>query len=119
MPTLFQQDSGHIPAELLERLVSTIGDTFPRAQTFVCSAKDGTSLDAWFEAVLAAEGRDSQPLKIDYDLYAEGEALLGWLNCTVQLESDAPFDGNQTLVDLAGAFATASRSRIGRSPISR
>ncbi len=105
------------PPELLERLVSTIGDTFPRAQTFVCSATDGTGVDAWFEAVLSVERRDSRPLEINYDLYrdsrpleinydlyAEGEALLGWLNCTVQLESDAPFDGNQTLVALAGAI---------------
>jgi hypothetical protein len=40
-------------------------------------------------------------MEIDYDIYAEGEALLGWLNCTVQLASDTPFDGNQTLVALA------------------
>ena len=92
------------PPELLERLVSTIGDTFPRAQTFVCSAKAGTEIDAWFDAVLSMKSRDSRPLEIDYDRYAEGEALLGWLNCTVQLESDAPFDGNQTLVDLAGGI---------------
>ena len=92
------------PSDLLERLVSTIEDTLPRAQTFVCSARDGTGLDAWFEAILSAESSDSRPLEIDYELYAEGEALLGWLNCTVQLESDAPFDGNQTLVDLAGGI---------------
>ena len=92
------------PTELLERLVSMIEDTFPRAQTFVCSARDGTGVEAWFETVLSAESRDSRPLTIDYDLYAEGEALLGWLNCTVQLASDAPFDGNQTLVDLAGGI---------------
>ena len=90
------------PPEFLERLVSLIGDTFPHTHTFVCSVKDGTGVDAWFDAVLSMESRDSRPLEIDYDTYAEGEALLGWLNCTVQLESDAPFDGNQTLVDLAG-----------------
>ena len=92
------------PPALLESLVSTIGDTFPHAQTFVCSAKDGTGVEAWFDALLSMKSRDSRPLEINYDLYAEGEALLGWLNCTVQLESDAPFDGNQTLVDLAGGI---------------
>ena len=90
--------------ELLARLVSTIEDTFSSAQTFVCSARDGTGVDAWFDAVLSPEIRDSRPLEIDYERYAEGEALLGWLNCTVQLESDAPFDGNRTLVDLAVAI---------------
>ena len=92
------------PPEFLERLVFKIGETFPRAQTFVCSVKHGTGVDAWFEAVLSVEGGDSRSLEINYDTYAEGEALLGWLNCTVQLESDEPFDGNQTLVDLAGGI---------------
>ena len=92
------------PAEFLERLVSKIWEAFPRAQTFVCSAKDGTGVDAWFKAVLSAAGCDSRSLEIDYDSYAEGEALLGWLNCTAQLESHEPFDGNQTLVGLAGSI---------------
>jgi hypothetical protein len=29
------------------------------------------------------------PSRVDYDTYGEGEALLGWLNATVQLERDA------------------------------
>jgi G3E family GTPase len=92
------------PPEFLHTLVSAIEDAFPRAQTFVCSAKDGTNVEAWFDALLTMESRDSPPLEIDYETYAEGEALLGWLNCTVQLESETPFDGNQTLVDLAGGI---------------
>ena len=101
------------PPEFLERLVSTIGDTFSRAQTFVCSAKDGTGVDAWFDAVLSMESHNSRPLEINYDRYAEGEALLGWLNCTVQLESDTPFDGNQTLVALAGGIRDRVAERGG------
>ena len=92
------------PPELLASLVSTIKDTFPDAQTFICSARDGTGVEGWFEAVLSPASRDSRPLEINYETYAEGEALLGWLNCTVQLASDAPVDGNQTLVDLAVAI---------------
>ena len=92
------------PPEALDRLVSTLKDTFPDAQTFVCSARDGTGVGAWFDAVLSKRSRDSRPLEIDYETYAEGEALLGWLNCTAQLESDTPFDGNRTLVDLAVAI---------------
>ena len=89
------------PPAFLERLVSEISKTFPRAQALICSAKDGTGVDAWFEAVVSVGDHRSRPLEIDYDTYAEGEALLGWLNCTVQLESDQPFDGNQTLILLA------------------
>ena len=92
------------PPEFLHTLVSTLENAFPRARTFVCSAKSGTDVETWFDTLLATESRDSPPLEIDYKTYAEGEALLGWLNCTVQLASDRPFDGNQTLVELAGGI---------------
>ena len=92
------------PPELLESLVSRLAETFPGAQTFVCSARDGTGVDAWFEVLLSAESRDFRPLQLDYETYAEGEALLGWLNCTAQLESDGPFDGNKLLLDLASGI---------------
>ena len=39
-------------------------------------------------------------LEIDYDTYAEGEALLGWLNCTAQIEGIGQFDGNLFLLKL-------------------
>jgi len=34
-------------------------------------------------------------------VYAEGEARLGWLNCTAQLEGRTPFDANAVLKRLA------------------
>ena len=40
-------------------------------------------------------------MEVDYALYAEGEALLGWLNCTAQLEARNPFDANAVLKRLA------------------
>jgi hypothetical protein len=40
-------------------------------------------------------------MAVDYDVYADGEALLGWLNCTVALEAAAAFDGNAVLQSLA------------------
>jgi hypothetical protein len=48
-------------------------------------------------------------MDLNYDLYAEGEALLGWLNCTVRIDSDDSFDANQTLLRLAQDL----RARIG------
>lgn len=85
----------------LEQLRSALAETHPRADIFTCSVKDGAGVEPWFEAVLSGDTPTSPPLEIDYDIYAEGEALLGWLNCTVRLQSEEPFDGNQTLVELA------------------
>ena len=41
-------------------------------------------------------------MEVDYDVYAEGEALLGWLNCTAHLSSKRAFNGNEVLRQLAG-----------------
>jgi len=40
-------------------------------------------------------------MDVDYDLYADGEALLGWVNATCRLSAAEPFDGNRLLQQLA------------------
>src|SRR6185436_11118139 len=40
-------------------------------------------------------------MKVDYGIYADGEALLGWLNCTVNLASKKAFDSDKLLKQLA------------------
>ena len=89
-----------IEAPLRDRLVDALRSEFPRAEIFCCSAKEGDGLDAWFDAALKTSGRDSTALRIDYDRYAEGEALLGWLNATLRVESSEPFDANEALLKL-------------------
>jgi hypothetical protein len=41
------------------------------------------------------------PMAVDYEVYADGEALLGWLNATVTLKSDDEFEANDFLKNLA------------------
>jgi len=93
--------SDAIPEELRERLVSRLKASFPDAVVLACSAKTGEGLDAWFDAIEKGKPRHAASMELDYDLYAEGEALLGWLNCTVRLTGPAPFDANETLLRLA------------------
>ena len=76
-------------------------EAFPLAEQFAVSAREGTGLDAWFERIAAAEPGVMTAPDVDYELYAEGEALLGWLNCTLRIQAAQPFDGNQSLLDLA------------------
>jgi G3E family GTPase len=87
-----------------ESLAAAIRRSFPRARVFCGSARDGTGLDPWFEAILEPRDADSEALDLDYDRYAEGEALLGWLNATARLEAPEPFDGNRALLSLARAI---------------
>ena len=74
---------------------------FPRGEIFEVSARQGDGLDAWFIRLAAAEQAARATMEVDYALYAEGEALLGWLNATAQLESRKPFDANAVLHRLA------------------
>lgn len=84
-----------------ERLVAELGERFPRAEVLTCSALTGDGTDAWFERVLRAEAEVMPTMEVDYRVYAEGEALLGWLNATLRLTADETFDANAYLVDLA------------------
>jgi Ni2+-binding GTPase involved in maturation of urease and hydrogenase len=89
-----------IPPALRDRLTAALGESFPRAKVFCASAKEGPGLDPWFDFILEPRAAESTALDLDYDLYAEGEALLGWLNATARMTGSAPFDGNQTLLRL-------------------
>jgi G3E family GTPase len=75
---------------------------FPKAQILEISARTGLGLEDWFEHVTAANQAPRAVMDVDYELYADGEALLGWLNCTVRLTAARAIDGNQFLQTLAG-----------------
>jgi G3E family GTPase len=93
-----------VDAALLDRLEHEILRRHPGRRIFRASAKEGTGLEPWFRAVLEDAGRDAASMDLDYDRYAEGEALLGWLNLTGRLRAPAPFDGNAALLRLIGAI---------------
>ncbi len=95
-----------LESDSLAELKVALGKEFPDAQIFEISAREGTGCEAWFEAVLTSEMNVQRFLDIDYERYGEGEALLGWLNMTIEIEpeNDEEFDGNELLKSLAGAI---------------
>ena len=74
---------------------------YPQAEVLRISAREGQGLDRWYAAISAEPGSQSPP-EVDYDVYAEGEALMGWLNGTARHQAAEPMDGNQLLFELAG-----------------
>src|SRR5688572_351499 len=81
-----------VSAERIEALRAALQGRYPRTQVFAVSARSGFGLAPWFNAVIDAPDEGRSNLPIDYETYAEGEALLGWLNCTVDVKG-AAFDG--------------------------
>lgn len=90
--------------EALERLRLALSEKFPHAAVRSMSARHEEGLTGWFEAVLSTEASQRATMAVDYDTYAEGEELLGWLNATVRLESSPAFDGNDLLRQCAAQF---------------
>jgi len=74
---------------------------YPSAALMTVSARTGAGLATWFDRVASTDSHTGQAPAVDYDVYAEGEAMLGWFNGTFQLTSQTRFDGNQLLSDLA------------------
>jgi Ni2+-binding GTPase involved in maturation of urease and hydrogenase len=63
-----------------------LADSFPQAAVHHLSALTGEGLDEWLTAVLQPDAAvGARVVDVDYDVYAEGEAVLGWLNAEIEL----------------------------------
>ncbi len=99
-----------LPARL-QILRQELRQRFPGTELLEVSARNGTGLENWFERILTASQNPRTTMEVDYEVYAEGEALLGWLNATLQLSSVTPFDGNLVLKQLAGEIQRGLEAR--------
>ena len=67
-------------------LKQTAEYAFPKAKVFFVSALTGEGIEKWLQAVLLMSGAGTHLTEVDYDVYAEGEAMLGWLNARISLQ---------------------------------
>lgn len=90
-----------LAADDLAKLREALMQRYPHADVMVASARRGDGLEAWFERLLAQDQVAREVMNVDYEVYALGEALLGWLNATVQLAAPGEFDANRVLETIA------------------
>ncbi len=74
--------------EQINKIKADAHIAFPSATILAASAANGTGVDEWLKDVGGRTDSGSRLLNIDYDKYAHGEAVLGWLNGTIALEGD-------------------------------
>ena len=86
-----------LDAAQLEQLRSALAAKYPKAEVIAMSARTGEGTEAWHGTMLAADMDLREAPEVDYEVYAEGEALLGWLNASAQVSSVESFDGNALL----------------------
>ena len=84
----------------LNELLELVAQKFPGVPVLKISAKIGTGIEELAVLLDQKGGFGRKILEIDYDIYAEGEAELGWLNSTLQLQSDKLHDVDAILLDV-------------------
>ena len=74
---------------------------FPKARIFEVSARQEKGLEPWFDHITSTDQVPRAIMEVDYEVYANGEARLGWLNCTLRIKTATPVDGNKLVQELA------------------
>jgi len=69
----------------LNLLIEKVKLHFPDADVMTVSSVTGEGIEEWLAEVSSRTDAGKRLAKIDYDIYAEGEAVLGWLNSNIEL----------------------------------
>ncbi len=86
-----------------EKLVAALINRFPNKAIMAISAQKGTGMDTWLETLLTGRpGANTVLREIDYDRYAQAEAILGWLNGAVKMTCARTFESSEFLGSLMG-----------------
>ena len=95
-----------LPAAELDELSRLLDEQFPGRPIVRMSAKTGAGFDSFCEMLDQRGEFGQRMMDVDYDVYAAGEADLGWLNSQVTLEAAQPFDLDDALMHLVTSLKT-------------
>jgi G3E family GTPase len=87
------------PAEV-EELAGLVAEQVAGVPVLRVSARTGQGFDAVTQLLDQQGNFGRKILDIDYDVYAEGEAEMGWLNSSVHVRAPEPFDLDDLLLDV-------------------
>jgi Ni2+-binding GTPase involved in maturation of urease and hydrogenase len=89
-----------LPAEQIDEIAGLVAAQFPGTPILRLSALTGQGFEA-LTHLLDQEGNFGQKiLDIDYDIYAAGEAELGWLNSSLHVTANERFPLDDMLLDI-------------------
>jgi G3E family GTPase len=77
----------HERVDCIEQIGQLVGEIPVR----VVSAKTGAGVRDWVDEILSNQSAGLKELDLDYEVYGQAEASLGWLNATVELASEREF----------------------------
>lgn len=99
------------PTEI-NTLTSLLEQAAPNRPIVPISAKTGMGFGRWMEHLATDRPGPGRFLDIDYDIYAEGEAELGWMNATLQLKRSSPASLDQATLGAVEFLSSHSNGEI-------
>lgn len=78
-----------VTAKELNLLIEKTKMHFPDSEVLGASMVSGEGLEEWLNKVQNCTQAGKKIVDVDYDVYAEGEAVLGWLNSTIELTGNS------------------------------
>ncbi|MFN7292500.1 MAG: GTP-binding protein [Pirellula sp.] len=89
-----------LSSEQVQLLMRLLGEQYPNKAIIQLSAKNGDGIDALCEYLDRQGVFGQNVMDVDYEIYAEGEAELGWLNCQATFNATQSVDLDQLLIDI-------------------
>jgi Ni2+-binding GTPase involved in maturation of urease and hydrogenase len=89
-----------LPASEVNGLAALLAEQYPGRPVLRASAKTGEGFPALIEFLEQRGEFGRRAIELDYDVYAEGEAELGWLNSQVVVTGTAFFELDDLLLDV-------------------
>jgi len=77
----------------VEQLKKDVNIVFSDSEVFLISSKTGSGVEEWIEYVLNNDKAGRRIVDVNYDTYAEGEAVLGCLTAKLHLKECKPLTG--------------------------
>lgn len=92
--------------EQQEELVKLVEKKYPGKKVHLISGRLGTNIDRLIESMENRELAVRTRIDVDYDLYAAGEAELGWFNCQIEaVRTGRAFGLDQLVLHIVQAVA--------------
>src|SRR5690606_4819575 len=70
----------------VEESMALLTAAYPQADMISASSASGEGVSGWLDLIMGSTESYETSLDMDYDLYAEGEAQLGWMNAAFAAE---------------------------------
>lgn len=96
-----------LDADTLDSVMGLVRQNFPGAVHLAVSARTGAGMEDLMSLIDGNGSVGQHPATVDYALYSQGEAALGWLNARLRLSGAPPWDGDRALEELANRIHTA------------